>query len=194
MDARRYYLELHRRCHLLDKAQIVLETTSETQFRTVLEGHNAIAWLVWHIARGEDWAMQPILRGREQLLTRDGWDARLEVDYPEMGVGMDREAMTDLSARINLDALRGYYAAVTRATRQAVDQLDFDRLNEPFDVEARLALAPQAVGRAEFVPILAREWPTPRPWLDVMTIIDVAQHFEEAEHVLGLLRAGPASA
>jgi hypothetical protein len=189
LDARDYFLTLHQRCHTLDNGRRVLETASDALWRTVLDGHNSIAWLVWHIARGEDWAIHPILQGCEQLLTRDGWDVRLGVAYVDMGVGMRREAMSDLSEHIDLDALRGYFAAVTEASREFAATFDFDQLDDAFDVSGRLALAPEAVGPQELIPFFVQQWTTRRPWLDVLTILDVAQHFEEAHHVLGLLRS-----
>ena len=34
---------------------------------------------------GEDWTVQTILQEREQLLTRDGWEARMRVAEPGFG-------------------------------------------------------------------------------------------------------------
>jgi hypothetical protein len=72
MDARDYYLELYDHTHFTrnGKAQLVLDDPTPVQVRSVLPDHNSIAWIVWHIARGEDWTIQTILQGGEQLLTR----------------------------------------------------------------------------------------------------------------------------
>ena len=189
MDARDYYLALYEHTHFVrhGKAQLVLDDPSPAQMRTVLPDHNAIAWIVWHIARGEEWTIQTILQGREQLLTRDGWDARMGVAEPGFGGGMPRAAMIALSARIDLAALRGYYVAVTAATQAYMRAFDFDTLDAPFDVRSRLALAPEAQGPSPILRAAFGRWTTPRVWIDVMTVVDVAHHFEEAEHVLRLL-------
>jgi hypothetical protein len=189
MDARDYYLALYEHTHFVrhGKAQLVLDDPSPTQWRTVLPDHNAIAWIVWHLARGEDWTIQTILQGREQLLTRDGWAARMGVAEPGFGGGMPRAAMIALSEQIDLAALRGYYLAVTAATQAYMRAFDFDTLDAPFDVQRRLALAPDAQGPSPLLREAFGRWTTPRVWIDVMTVVDVAHHFEEAEHVLRLL-------
>ena len=146
MDARAYYLQLYEATHFQGKAAWTLDEAMVAHYRTVLPGHNSAAWLLWHVARGEDWAVQTLLQGEEQLLTRDGWGTRMGVAEPSFGGGMAREAMVALSERIDLDALRGYHAAVAAATRACMRAFDFATLNAPFDVAARLALAPEAQG------------------------------------------------
>jgi hypothetical protein len=189
MDARDYYLALYDHTHFVrhGKAQLVLDDPSPAQMRAVVPDHNSIAWIVWHVARGEDWTVQTILQGQEQLLTRDGWDGRMGVAEPGFGGGMAREAMVALSERIDLVALRGYYRAVTDATQAYMREFDFDTLDEPFDVRGRLALAPEAQGPSPWLREAFLRWTTPRVWIDVMTVVDVAHHFEEGEHVLRLL-------
>lgn len=97
MDARDHYLALYDHTHFQGKAEWTLAEPMVAHYRTVLPGHNSVAWLLWHIARGEDWTIQTILQGREQLLTRDGWGARMGVAYPGFGGGMDRAEMIALS-------------------------------------------------------------------------------------------------
>jgi hypothetical protein len=192
MDARDYYLELYDHTHFTrnGKAQLVLDDPTPVQVRSVLPDHNSIAWIVWHIARGEDWTIQTILQGGEQLLTRDGWDVRMRATYPGFGGGMARAEMIAISEQIDLEALRGYYLAVTDATQAYMRAFDFDSLDEPFDVQGQLRLAPDAPGPSPVLREAFLRWTTPLYWIDVMTIVDVAHHFEEAEHVLRLLSPG----
>jgi hypothetical protein len=156
-------------------------------YRTVLPEHNSVAWNLWHIARGEDWAIQTILQGQEQLLTREGWGERMGVTEPGFGGGMAREEMIALSEQIDLDALRGYYMAVAEATQTYMRTFDFDTLNEPFDVERRLALAPEAQGPSPFHRQAFPRMTAPRTWVNVFTIMDVTLHMADADHVLNLL-------
>jgi hypothetical protein len=74
-------------------------------------GHNSIAWCVWHIAYGEDWGIAT-LRGDEILMRRNGWESRLRVAWPTFGMGMAAAEVAQLSAAIDLDALRDYFHAV----------------------------------------------------------------------------------
>jgi hypothetical protein len=144
LDVRDYYLGLYYHAHFEGKAEWTLAEPMTAHYRTVLPAHNSVAWFLWHIARGEDWAIQTILQGQEQLLTREGWDERMGITYLGFGGGMTREEMVALSARIDLEALRGYYAAVTDATQGYMRTFDFATLNTPFDVASRLALVPDA--------------------------------------------------
>lgn len=184
LDARDYYLELYDHTHFQGKAKIVLGIDRATYGRTVLPEHNSVAWIIWHIARGEDWTVHTILGEREQLLTRDGWDSRMNAPQPGFGGGMPRADMIELSERIDLDELWDYYHAVADATLTFAREFDFDRLDEPFDIDSRLALVPEAVGPSAAMHRMMARWTTPRVWIDVMTVVDVALHIEEAEHVL----------
>ena len=82
LDVRDYYLDLHHHAHFEGKAEWTLAEPMTAHYRTVLPEHNSVAWFLWHIARGEDWAVQTILQGQEQLLTREGWDERMGSHLP----------------------------------------------------------------------------------------------------------------
>lgn len=187
MDARDLFLYLHHAVHFTGKAQWTLDPAMQVHHRTVLPGHNSIAWCIWHIARGEDWTIQTILQEREQLLTRDGWGERMGVSYPGFGGGMARAEMIALSERIDLGALRGYYHAVSEATRISISNFDFDRIDEELDVERLLALAPEALGPSPFMHDMIPRWKTARVWLEVFALVDVALHIGDADHVLNLI-------
>ncbi len=187
LDVRDYYLALYFHAHFEGKAEWTLAEPMIAHYRTVLPEHNSIAWFLWHIARGEDWAIQTILQGQEQLLTREGWGARMGVTYPGFGGGMTREEMIALREQIDLEALRGYYSAVADATQAYMRTFDFDTLNTPFDVESRLALAPEAQGPSPFHRHWFPRWTAPRTWVNVFTIMDVTLHMADADHVLNLL-------
>lgn len=187
MDAQTYCLMLHEHAHFRGKAARVLGEPTPAQWRTVLPGHNSIAWIVWHVARGEDWAVATMLQGSEQLLTRDRWDVAMNVARRDCGAGMTPAEVAELSARIDLEALRGYYDAVAAETRRFVGGFDFDTLDEPLDLPGRLALAPEALGPSEPIRQLVARWTTRRPYLNSMALIDVWYHFDEADHVYRLL-------
>jgi DinB superfamily len=170
------------------KARRILAEPTPEQWRVVLPGHNSIAWIVWHIARGEDWAVNTMLRGDEQLLTRNGWDARMGEPRRDFGAGMTPDEMAEVSARVDVGALRGYYEAVTAETRHFVqDEFDFDTMNEPIDLPGRLALAPEAPGPSQLMQRIVGAMTTSRQWPNTFTIVDVLHHFDEADHVFRLL-------
>jgi hypothetical protein len=47
---------------------------------------NTIAWLLWHIGRGQD-AQVADLMGEEQVWTADGWSGRFGLDLPDDSTG-----------------------------------------------------------------------------------------------------------
>ena len=187
MDVREFFLYLHHSNHFTGTAARTLDAAMAPHYRTVLPGHNSVAWCLWHIARGEDWAIQTILQGGEQLLTGDGWDRRMGIAYPGFGGGMGREEMIALSEQIDLEALRGYYTAAAEATQAYMRGFDFATIDVPFDVQSRLALVPEAEGPSPFLHEAFRRWTTPLVWLEVFALVDVSFHIDEADHVLNLV-------
>jgi hypothetical protein len=78
-------------------------------------GANTIAWLVWHIARGQD-AQVAALAGTEQAWTADGWYDRFDLPFPAeaLGYGMSRDDVGRV--RASADLLLGYLGAVHERT------------------------------------------------------------------------------
>jgi hypothetical protein len=133
------------------------------------------------------WAIQTILQGGEQLLTREGWGTRMDVAYLGFGGGMLREEMVALTERIDLAALRGYYTAVAEVTQAFLRTVDFATIDVPFDIQGRLAIVPEAEGPSPFFHQMFRRWTTPLVWLEVFALVDVAFHIGDADHILHLL-------
>jgi hypothetical protein len=85
-------------------------------------GVNTVAWLLWHAARIEDVAVNRFLADRPQVLD-DGWLERLRVARRDVGTGMSDAEVDELSGRIDLRALRGYWEAVSARTLALVETL-----------------------------------------------------------------------
>ena len=187
MDARTYFLTLHEEAHTRGKAVRVFGVPTPQQWRVMLPGHNSIAWNVWHIARGEDWAVT-VLGRDEQLLTRHGWDRRMGAMRRDFGAGMSAAEAADLSAAIDIDALRGYWDAVYEETRRFMQNFDFDTLAEPMDAAARRrAMDLLGPGGEPMRDSVERVWTTKRGYVNVMTLMDVYYHLDEADHVVRML-------
>jgi hypothetical protein len=192
MDARTLFLLLYRPAHGTDApaspATAVLQGASPEQMRIKLPLHNSIAWILWHIARGEDWGVNTMLRGEEQVLDRDGWNLKLGLTRRDIGAGMSDAEVVELSQGVDLEALRSYFEAVTAETLSFLESFDFDELLKPLDVPSRLALAPDALGpRTQLVRAIVEHQTTSRWFLTTMALNDVRLHWTEAEHVLHLL-------
>lgn len=117
---------------------------------------HSIAWIFWHLERIEDVTMNVLVAGRPQLLREEGWLERMGVIECDTGNAMDAQRVADLSARIDIDALRAYRLAVGRSTREIVRRLSPDDLKQKVDPHRlqRLldegAVEPAAMGLIEY--------------------------------------------
>ena len=122
MDAVDFWLLRYETLHgfLVDD---LTDTLTEAQLRgRPVPGVNPVAWLLWHAMRIEDVCVNRFLADRPQVLDA-GWLDRLAVARRDVGTGMTDAQVDDFSARIDLDGLRGYCRAVTRATLDRVPML-----------------------------------------------------------------------
>jgi len=119
MDAVDFWLLRYETLHgfLVDD---LTDTLTEAQLRgRPVPGVNPVAWLLWHAMRIEDVCINRFVIDRPQVLD-GGWLERMTVARRDVGTGMSDAQVDDFSARIELDVLRGYCRAVTRATLDAV--------------------------------------------------------------------------
>ena len=122
MDAVDFWLLRYETLHgfLIDD---LTDQLTEPQLRgRPVPGVNTVAWLLWHAMRIEDVCVNRFLADRSQVLD-SGWLERLAVARRDVGTGMTDAQVDDFSARVDLDALRGYCRAVTGATLHAVPGL-----------------------------------------------------------------------
>lgn len=94
---------------------------------------HSIVWIIWHIARIEDVTMNLLVAGSSQILLRDNWLNRLKITARDTGNAMAEAGVADLSATIDLEALRAYRLAVGRRTREIVQQLQPAALKQKVD-------------------------------------------------------------
>ncbi len=188
MDAIAFFLSRYNDLHggLVDG---LFSKLSEAQLRgRPHPGVNTVAWLLWHSARIEDVGVNRFLSDRSQALD-EGWLERLRVSRRDVGTGMSDGEVDELSLRIDLEALRGYWEAVTTRTLAVVETL------EGTDLEA---LVPgervRSVVLAEDVVAPGAEWLTEfwaggrsRAWvLAQMALLHPYGHYYEARVASGL--------
>ena len=188
MDAIAFFLSRYNDLHggLVDG---LFSKLSEAQLRgRPHPGVNTVAWLLWHSARIEDVGLNRFLSDRPQALD-EGWLGRLKVPRRDVGTGMSDGEVDELSLRIDLEALRGYWEAVTTRTLAVVETL------EGTDLEA---LVPgervRSVVLAEDVVAPGAEWLTEfwaggrsRAWvLAQMALLHPYGHYYEARVASGL--------
>ena len=188
MDALDFFLVRYEQVHRVLTDPAITQLTEAQRRGRPHPGANTIVWLLWHMARVEDVGVNRFVDDRPQVL-EDGWDARLGVGRRDVGTGMSDAEVDDLSRRVDLDALTGYWDAVTRRTPEVVASLrghDLGALVPKERVErvatAEGAVAPGAEWLTEF-------WAAgrTRAWVLAQTpLLHVYGHYFEARAVAGL--------
>ena len=166
----------------------LLASLPEAKLRTRPHpGVNTIVWLLWHSARIEDLAVNRFLADSPQVL--DEWRDRLGVARVDVGTGMTDAEVDELSARIDLSALRGYWDAVTAGTLGLTGSLRSSELEAVVPgarvksvVHAEKAVAPGVEWLTEF-------WAggRTRAWMLAQTaLLHPYGHYYEARVTAGL--------
>lgn len=106
-------------------------------------GANTIAWLAWHLARGQD-AQVAAAVGREQVWTRDGWASRFDLPFDDRATGYGQSAADVGHVRASDDLLLGYVHAVQVESHDVLAALtdeDLDRVvDEAWDPPVTLGV------------------------------------------------------
>jgi hypothetical protein len=109
----------------------VLDGLNEGQIRCLIPNHaHSIAWIIWHIARIEDVAVNILVAGSEQIFDRGDWLNRLQIKVTDTGNATDRSEVAELSAEIDLIALKAYRLAVGLRTREVVKNLQAEDMTQ----------------------------------------------------------------
>src|SRR5713101_2810365 len=111
MDAAQFFMLRYEPLHagMTDR---LLADLSEVHIRARPHGVNSIAWLFWHVARAEDMGVNRLATDGREVFDDGGWGTRLGIARRNVGTGMTTEEVSELSASINISALREYWAAV----------------------------------------------------------------------------------
>jgi len=163
MDLLDYFEMEHRESHagdvygrptIIDR---VFGAPRDAQMRArPARGLNSLVWLLWHMSRTEDVAVNLVITAGEQVLD-DAWARRMNVTRRDMGSGMTDDEVGELTARADIAAVRAYHSAVGLRTREVVRALRPDTWNE-IVTEADIARAAVAIGPRDHPPGPAYPW------------------------------------
>jgi hypothetical protein len=150
---------------------------------------------VWHLARTEDWYVNRFVVDQPQVLEAGDWLPRLGIAETRVGTAMQDEEVGDVSAQLDLAALRAYRRAVHERTGAVLDGLQPDELDQLLDADRLAGLFAAADGFGERAATLAWADPVltlwrqlPRGWfLSQATLIHPAIHIGELRAVASLL-------
>src|SRR3712207_5702777 len=109
---------------------------------------NSPIWLLWHLARTEDWYVNRFVVDQPQVLEQGDWLPRLGISETRVGTAMQDAEVGDVSARLDLAALRAYRQAVHERTGAVLEALQPDELDQLLDPDrlARLFAAADGFG------------------------------------------------
>ena len=97
---------------------------------------NPVGFLLWHMPRGQDWAVHTAIRNVPELVRSAPWNEMPGLSTPGIGTGFDHEAACALAARLRLPQLLSYADAVNAAAIAWVLTLDERELDSIPDVAA----------------------------------------------------------
>jgi len=83
---------------------------------------NSIVWLLWHMARTEDVAVNLVVGSRPQVFDA-AWARRMRIPRLDMGTGMTADEVAQLSETADVAAVQAYRSAVGRRTREVARTL-----------------------------------------------------------------------
>jgi len=135
MDLIPFFLDLHAVTHAPDVSgasgvERWLSGLSDDQLRRQPgPGLNSIVWLLWHMARTEDVAVNLVVAGRAQVLD-DAWARAKNIPRRDMGTGMTSDEVRELTERADVAAVRRYRSAVGVRTREVVPGLRAEAWDE----------------------------------------------------------------
>lgn len=167
MDAIGFFLLQHGQLHAAEAgagesyADRVFNRLTDDQMRARPgRSLNSLVWLLWHMARTEDAAVNLVVADGRQVL-EDDWARRMNVPWRTIGTGMTDAEVGDLTRRAAVDAVRAYRAAVGRRTREVARALR----PEAWDEIVGLADTARAAAAGAFAPNTAWvEGVGYRPW------------------------------
>ena len=128
MKADELFLVQHARLHSLGAgvsySDRVFDGMSDHEMRARPAAHlNSLVWLLWHIARTEDVAVNLVVAGRAQVL--DGqWMERMNIPWRTIGTGMVADDVDSLTRGADIAAVKAYRAAVGQRTQDVVRALE----------------------------------------------------------------------
>ena len=106
-----------------------------------LPGVNPIAFLLWHMARSQDWAVNTAILDRPEVIMREPWTASA-LAVPGIGTGFELTLAARIATSFELADLLDYADAVHRDTLAWLQTVDEAILEQIPDVAAHDARHP----------------------------------------------------
>jgi hypothetical protein len=119
---------------------------SDAEWRTrAAPNTNLIGFIYWHIARNQDAAVQTLIRGEPEVITRETWAFMSGLSAggnDGIGTGIPLAQADAIALAITRDGMQAYSAAVFAMTCEWLDTLTDDELDHRPDCLAHIATLP----------------------------------------------------
>ncbi len=122
MDLTRFFSGCHAATHSPAADRWLGGLSAEQMRIRPAPGMNSIVWLLWHMARTEDVAVNLVVAARPQVFD-EGWARRMNIPRRDMGTGMTEDEVRELTEHADVAAVREYRSAVGERTREVVAAL-----------------------------------------------------------------------
>jgi hypothetical protein len=113
--------------------EVLDDMTTDQVRRIPVNTDHSVAWIIWHIARIEDIAMNMLVAGSTQILIADNWHTRMKVSFRDSGNAMNADDIQTLSNSVDIRHLRDYRVAVGQRTQEIVKKIQPEQLKEKVD-------------------------------------------------------------
>lgn len=147
MNAMQFFLVQYGTVQTILEQYILMGLTDDQWRYSPREGQNSLAWLLWHTARTEDFAMTVLAGKGRQVMSHDDWLSRMNLTRRDVGTAMTVEECAEFNANLNLAGLREYRATVQERTQAVVAALNPEQLEEIADpIHVRHTFADGTIG------------------------------------------------
>ena len=162
MDLTTFFLRLHATVHAGDVSEGQTPTVerwlgglSDAQMRARPgTDMNSIVWLLWHMARTEDAAVNLVVHAGRQVLD-DAWARRMRIDHRDIGTGMTEAEVAAVTSGADVPAVWAYRSAVGIQTRAVVRELSPGAWAETIGAEDIGRAARAGAFRGDVSPLVA---------------------------------------
>ena len=107
-----------------------------------IAGANAIGFILWHMTRSQDWAVNTAIRNEPEVIMRESW-RHTPLAVPGIGTGFNDDEAQQVADQIELEMLLTYADAVHEDVTSWLRTQSDSLLDEIPDVEAHDAPHPE---------------------------------------------------
>jgi DinB family protein len=118
------------------------DLTPEELTARPVPGANPIGFILWHMARSQDWAVNAAIRDEPEVISRDHW-RHTSLAVPGIGTGFTTDQAQQVASRVELAILLAYADAVHEDITAWLRTQGESLLDEIPDADAHDALHPE---------------------------------------------------